>query len=105
MLAVGVKFTAILLLPFLLIAARDNRRRAEILKGAVLAAVPLVVVSLALFGFSLPNLSDQSTLLTYFSIPQVVGLILGIGGGTPGVAEARRRAAGGVRPLSDLAPT
>jgi alpha-1,6-mannosyltransferase len=87
MLAVGVKYTAILLLPFLLIAARDNRRRIEILKGAALAAIPLVALSLALFGFSLPNLSDQSTLLTYFSIPQVVGLVLHIGGGTPTVLK------------------
>ena len=87
MLAVGVKYTAILLLPFLLIAARDNRRRVEILKGAALAAIPLIALSLALFGFSLPNLSDQSTLLTYFSIPQVVGLVLHIGGGTPTVLK------------------
>jgi hypothetical protein len=83
MLAVGVKFTAILLLPFLLIGARSRERIIDVVKGAVLTAIPLVALSLALFGFSLPNLSDQSTLLTYFSIPQVVGLILGVGGGTP----------------------
>ncbi len=50
-----------------------------------MAAVPLLIASLALFGFSLPNLTDQSTLLTDFSVPQVVGLLLGIGGGTPGL--------------------
>jgi hypothetical protein len=49
----------------------------------VLAAIPLVIGSIVLYGFSFPNLSDQSTLLTDFSIPQVVGLALGIGGGTP----------------------
>jgi hypothetical protein len=81
MLAVAVKFTAILLLPFLLLAVRPARRRMlEILGGAVAAAIPLAVLSVALFGFSLPNLQDQSTLLTDFSIPNVVGLVLGSGG-------------------------
>jgi hypothetical protein len=84
MLAVAVKFTAILLLPFLLVAVRPARRRMlEILQGAGLAAIPLAALSLALFGFSIPNLSDQSTLLTDFSIPNVTGLVLGVGGGTP----------------------
>jgi uncharacterized membrane protein len=84
-LAVAVKFTAVILLPFLLIGARTRKRCLRVLSGAVLAAIPLLVVSLALFGFSLPNLSDQSTLLTDYSVPQVVGLVLGIGGGTPGL--------------------
>jgi hypothetical protein len=85
MLAVAVKFTAILLLPFLLVGTRAGRRWLRVLTGAALAAIPLVAGSIALFGFSFPNLSDQSTLLTDFSIPQVVGLALGIGGGTPGL--------------------
>lgn len=81
MLAVAVKFTAILLLPFLLVAVRPARRRmVEIVQGAVLAAIPLIVLSLALFGVSLPNLRDQSTLLTNFSFPNAVGLVLGTGG-------------------------
>jgi alpha-1,6-mannosyltransferase len=87
MLAVGIKFTAILLLPFLLIAVRPNARRIRLLSGAVIAAIPLVIGSLVLFGFSLPNLSDQSTLLTNFSIPNVVGLLLKVGGGTPGLLK------------------
>jgi alpha-1,6-mannosyltransferase len=84
MLAVAVKFTAILLLPFLLVAVRPSRQRMrQILEGAVLGAIPLIALSLALFGLSIPNLQDQSTLLTDFSIPNVLGLVLGIGGGTP----------------------
>jgi glycosyl transferase family 87 len=83
MLAVAVKFTAVLLLPFLLIAARPPERRLRVLSGAVLGAIPLVALSLALFGFTIPNLQDQSTLLTDFSIPNVVGDVIGIGGGTP----------------------
>ena len=82
-LAVAVKFTAILLLPFLLLGARPVRRRAHLVLGLVLGAIPLVAMSLALFGTSLPNLSDQSTLLTNFSIPNLVGLVIGAGGGAP----------------------
>jgi hypothetical protein len=83
MVAVAVKFTAVLLLPFLLIAARPPHRRPRVLIGAVLAAIPLAVMSVALFGLTIPNLQDQSTLLTDFSVPNVVGDLLGIGGGTP----------------------
>ena len=53
--------------------------------GAALAAIPLVVMSLALFGFSLPNLSEQSSLLTPFSFPNLFGYFLGVGGGRSGV--------------------
>jgi hypothetical protein len=84
MLAVAVKFTAILLLPFLLVAVRPARiRMRHVIEGAVAAAIPLAIMSVAVFGLSLPNLQDQSTLLTDFSIPNVIGLVLGVGGGTP----------------------
>jgi alpha-1,6-mannosyltransferase len=83
MLAVAVKFTAILLLPFLLVALWPYRARMrQILEGAVAGAIPLLALSIALFGFTIPNLQDQSTLLTNFSVPNVVGLVLG-SGGTP----------------------
>jgi hypothetical protein len=85
MLAVAVKFTAVILLPFMFFALRPARRRRELLLGAALGAIPLLALSLALFGLSLPNLSQQSTLLTDFSFPQVFGLAIGIGGGTPGL--------------------
>jgi alpha-1,6-mannosyltransferase len=81
--AVAVKFTAVLLLPFLLVAARPTQRRLRILAGAALAAIPLAAMSVALFGFTIPNLQDQSTLLTDFSVPNIVGDLIGIGGGTP----------------------
>jgi hypothetical protein len=85
MLAVAVKFTAILLLPFLLVAVRPSRKlMRQIMEGAIGGAIPLVALSIALFGFSLPNLQDQSTLLTNFSIPNVIGLVIGTGG-SPGL--------------------
>ncbi|MGB0094318.1 MAG: glycosyltransferase family 87 protein [Solirubrobacteraceae bacterium] len=85
MAAVAVKFSAVLLLPFLLIAARPTERRLRVLTGAALAAIPLAALSLVFFGFSIPNLVDQSTLLTDFSVPNVVGDLVGLGGGTPGL--------------------
>jgi alpha-1,6-mannosyltransferase len=81
--AIAVKFTAVLLLPFLLLAARPTRRRWRLAQGGALAALPLIALSLALFGLHLPNLQDQSTLLTDFSVPNVVGWIIGLGGGAP----------------------
>ncbi len=83
MLAVAIKFSAILLLPFLLVAARAPKARKQLIVGSVLGVLPLAALSLALFGFSLPNLQDQSTLLTDFSIPNVFGLLIGLGGGAP----------------------
>jgi hypothetical protein len=83
MLAVAVKFTAVLLLPFLLVGAGTSARRRAIIVGAVLAATALIAMSLALFGLSLPNLSQQGTLLTPFSFPNLFGDAIGIGGGAP----------------------
>jgi hypothetical protein len=93
MLAIAVKFTMVLLLPFLLLAARPTSRRVRFLTGAALAAVPLAIASIEAFGFSIPNLSDQSTVLTGFSVPNLVGLLLGLGGGVPALVRAGSLAA------------
>jgi len=90
MLAVAVKFSAVLVLPFMLVAVPAWRRRLDMLLGAALAAIPLAVMSIALFGLTLPNLQDQSTLLTDFSVPNTVGLVLGIGGGTPALLDVAK---------------
>jgi hypothetical protein len=84
-LAVAVKFNAVLLLPFLLIAPGSVRRALRLAAGAVLAAAPLAAASIAAFGIALPNLSDQSSLVTAFSVPNMVGTLLGIGGATHSV--------------------
>jgi hypothetical protein len=83
MAAVAVKFTAILLLPFLFVAIRRAERRRRLIVGCVAGAVPLVVMSLVFFGPHLPDLSDQSTLLTDFSIPNLLGWMIGLQGGAP----------------------
>jgi hypothetical protein len=84
-LAVAIKLTAILLLPFLLIAVRPPGRRWRLLEGALIAGIPLAVMSVTLFGFTLPNLSDQQGVVTGFSVPNLVGLALGLGGSTSGL--------------------
>jgi hypothetical protein len=83
MFAIAVKFTAVLLVPFLLLAARPTRRRLQLLVGMAVTAVPVAAASIAAFGLTLPNLSDQTSLLTNFSIPNLLGLVLGLGGGSP----------------------
>ncbi len=84
-LAVAIKFSAVLLLPFLLMAARPPERRLRVLSGVVLMAIPMVALSLGLFGFTIPNLSEQSSVVTGYSIPNLLGLLIGLGGRTPGL--------------------
>ncbi len=86
-LAVAIKFTAIVLLPFLLLAARPVKRRLRVLTGLVAAGIPIALMSLALFGLSLPNVSGQSRLVTGYSIPNLLGLVLGLGGSTAGLVR------------------
>jgi hypothetical protein len=86
--AVAIKFTAVLLAPFLLLALPSARRRLSLVLGAALAAVPLIGLSLALFGSSLPNLSTQSTLLTAYSVPNLLGDAIGAGGGASWLLHA-----------------
>lgn len=87
MIAVGIKFSTAMLLPFLLLgagAARQRlitRERIDILIGAVLAAIPLLALDLVLFGLAHPNLEYQTTLVTNFSFPNIFGDIIGAGGG------------------------
>ena len=85
--AIAVKFTAILLGPFLLVAVGTRRRSKELVIGGVLAAIPLAVMSIVLFGTNLPNLQQQSKLLTELSVPNLIGLLLGIGGATSTVLD------------------
>lgn len=81
--AAAVKFTAILILPFMLLAARAPGRRGRVLTGLVLAGIPLAAASLAMFGTALPNVAGQSQVLTAFSIANLLGWALGFGGGAP----------------------
>jgi hypothetical protein len=83
MLGVAIKFTIVLMLPFLLVGAVTRQRRIRLIEGSVAGAVAMIALSLAVFGPVLPNLSQQSTLLTGTSLANVLGLILHIGGASP----------------------
>jgi hypothetical protein len=76
-LAIAVKASAGILLPFALLGAT---RRGRFVLGAAGAAALLLGASWLAFRLALPNLGEQSTLLTSFSIPNALGLIGGLGG-------------------------
>jgi alpha-1,6-mannosyltransferase len=88
--AIAVKFTAVLLLPFLLIAARPSRRSLQVLLGVVLGGIPLAAASVTAFGFAVPNAADQSTIVTALSPVNLFGVIFHLGGATPAVEEATK---------------
>lgn len=78
--AIAIKYTMVLLVPFLLVAAWRERRVRRLLSGMVLAGIPLVVMSVAMFGFTVGNVHDQSRLITDLSIPNILGWAVGAGG-------------------------
>lgn len=81
--AIAVKVTVVLLIPFLLLGCPHWRARRRLLGGVVIGGAPLAVLSVAMFGWAVPNVAGQSDLLTGFSAPNLLGWALGLGGGTP----------------------
>jgi len=77
--AVGLKTSGVLLLPFMALGAR---RRRELLLGAGVAALALGALSLAAFGLHVPALHKQAELVTPLSAANLLGLALGQGGAT-----------------------
>ena len=89
MIAVAVKFTAILLLPFLLIGGADEPpARSTCSSVRCSPRSRSAAMYLALFGLSLPNLVDQSTLLTPGACRTSSAWSSVSGGGTPGLLRA-----------------
>jgi hypothetical protein len=88
--AIGVKPTIVLLLPFMMLAARPARRSLQVLVGTVLGAIPLAAISIAMFGSSMPNVADQSIIVTPLSVVNLIGVGLNLGGATPGVEQASK---------------
>jgi hypothetical protein len=81
--AVAVKVTIVLLLPFLMLAAYRHRRSLQVVVGFVLGAIPLAAVSIAAFGLSMPNVADQSRIVTPLSVVNLAGVVLHLGGASP----------------------
>jgi hypothetical protein len=80
--AVAIKASSGVLLPVVVLGAR---RRVGVLLGVVLAGAALAVMTLVAFGPHLPDLTTQDTVVTNMSLPNLLGLAIGVGGETSGV--------------------
>lgn len=82
--AAAVKASAGLVLPFLVLGARQSARA---LSGAVGATAILATISLVAFGADLLGhleaLARQAQSVSYFSVPSYFGRLLGLGGAGP----------------------
>jgi Glycosyltransferase family 87 len=75
--AVFVKAPAALILPVIVLGCRRTGRAVV---GALAAGAVCAAVSLAAFGAHLPYIDAQSNLQTEWSVPNALGLALGLGG-------------------------
>lgn len=81
--AVAIKASAAILLPVVLAGLLWSRRRlAEVALGIALGAIVLGAVSVIVFGPHIPDLGTQGRLVTYLSLPNLLGLAIGQGGET-----------------------
>jgi hypothetical protein len=77
----AIKASGAILFPVVLAALlRAPRALVQVLVGMVLAGVVLAGASVLAFGLHVPDLSTQSTLVTSESVPNLLGLALGVGG-------------------------
>jgi hypothetical protein len=56
----------------------------------VLGVIVLGAVSVAMFGFSMPNVADQSIIVTPLSVVNLLSVLLHLGGASPGVEKASK---------------
>jgi hypothetical protein len=81
--AMSLKASAGILIPVVLAALlRAPRRLLAVLLGMLLAGLVLGVCSLVAFGPHLPDLGTQGRLVISVSLPNLLGLALGLGGET-----------------------
>jgi hypothetical protein len=79
--AAAIKASAGVLLPVVLVGlVRSRRALASFLLGALLAGAVVGVISLLAFGLHIPDLNTQSRLVTNESVPNLIGLAIGVGG-------------------------
>ena len=77
--AVGIKASAAIFLPLAIVIAR---RRRSLLIGIAGAAALLILASLLAFGPHLGGVRAQSTLVSPEGLPNLLGMLLGLGGET-----------------------
>jgi hypothetical protein len=81
--AVAIKASAGVLLPVVLAALLHRRRDlVQVLLGMALGALVFGAASVAAFGPHFPDLATQGRLVTMVSVPNLLGLALGLGGET-----------------------
>jgi hypothetical protein len=79
--AAGIKASAGILIPVVLIGLlRAPRRLTQVVLGMAAAGVVIGLVSLIAFGLHIPDLNTQSRLVTNESVPNLIGLLIGVGG-------------------------
>jgi len=79
--AAGIKASAGILIPVVLAGlARTPRRLTQVVIGMAAAGVVIALVSLIAFGLHIPDLNTQSRLVTNESVPNLIGLLIGVGG-------------------------
>jgi hypothetical protein len=79
--ATAIKASAAVLVPVVLASAlRSPRRLVQMVLGIVLAGAVVAAASLFAFGLHIPDLSTQGSLVTGESIPNLIGLAIGLGG-------------------------
>jgi len=82
--AVAIKASAGLLLPIVLGGVGAGRRR-RVAVGMMASALALALASYLAFGARLPDLSEQSSLVTGVGPANILGMLLGLGGDTAGM--------------------
>ncbi len=86
--AVGLKASAGILLPVVIVGLlRAPRTLLGVVLGLVSAGVLIGAASLLAFGLHIPDLSTQSHVVSNESVPNLIGLALGLGGETEGLRE------------------
>jgi hypothetical protein len=84
--ATAIKASAAVLIPVVLASLlRAPRRLVQVVLGIVLAGAVAAAASLLAFGLHIPDLSTQGTLVTGESVPNLIGLALGLGGESEGL--------------------
>jgi hypothetical protein len=81
--AVFVKASGAIVVPVILAAlARTPRRALQTLLGVLVGGVLLALASYVAFGAHTPSLATQGSMVTGLSLPNLLGLALGLGGET-----------------------
>jgi hypothetical protein len=79
--AAAIKASAGILIPVVLVGLlRAPRRLTQVVLGMAIAGSVIALVSLFAFGLHIPDLNTQSRLVTNESVPNLIGLLIGVGG-------------------------